>query len=261
MALGKNIVITADTQQAIAEINKLDVSQSNLIANTAKMMTSLTGVGAILGGITALTGGVLAMAASFTAAEVASAVGGGNLQKLTQETGGLIASQALLAAQTRLTGQGLGQYTGILGKAATVMSDQLGISEEEALGQLTKMLVTGKKLERGMAQLGVEFKSTGDKAKDQAALIELLTKKFGDITVKAGDAEERMKAYNSQMAIQKAAALNSSGEVGNWEAITMSVTRTKDAMVMLFQTGLTIADSKRLAANAAMVQTINDETA
>ena len=165
MALGKNIIITADTQQAISEINKLDVSQSNLIANSFKMSQSLTGVGAALGGITALAGGVIAMAASFHEATVATGQlydmmgteGGGNLQKLTKDTGGLIASQALLAAQARLTGQGLGDFTAVLGKAATVMADKFGQGEEEVLGKLVKMVVTGKKVERGMAQLGIEL--------------------------------------------------------------------------------------------------------
>jgi hypothetical protein len=269
MALGKNIVITADTQQAIAEINKLDQSQSNLIASTVAMTQSMTGVGAAMGGISALAGGVIGLASTFHTAEVESgalwdqmnAKGGGALLKLSQETGFLISSQSLLAAQTVLAGQGLAQYTGLIGKAAKELSEGLGISEEEAMGRMTKMVATGKKVGSGFARLGLDFKQTGDKAADQAAIIEMLTKRYGDLNIVAATAEERAKAYATELTMVKAAAYNATGDVSAWEAITMNVTKAKDEMLLWLGTGLTMAEAKKSLENQQMVKTIQDETA
>lgn len=260
--MASSIILTANTQQAVAELQKLDESQRAVGKSLNQVSAAAETAGSFwdtttakLGAAAIALGGAAASVIGFANASHQAAIessdlwdmlqtrGGKNIVDLQQQTGFLLDAQTLVAAQNRLVEGDLkltSDQVATLGKTAVAMADQFGGSESEILEKLSTVLSTGKKLDRWLSKHGVNMQLTGDKARDAALVIAELNRRFSDTSMAAGNASERLNVYENQMKMIKAEMYNASGKVGLGEWLSMSWKGATEAIMTFVATGKTV---------------------
>ena len=283
--MASSIILTANTQQAVAELQKLDAAQRQVgqslkkvadegddtgsfwDSTTAKIGAAAVAIGGAVAGIVAWAnaGHQAAVEASGTADQL-SGVNYMGLQAVMKSIGGIIDMNAVLHAQNVLM-EGdlkLTEYQlSVLAKTAASWADQTGQAEGEVLIKLSNAIATGSKLEKLLAQHGISVKLTGDKAKDTAIVMDLLAEKFGNANIQAANAGERLTAYNNEMKMLNAYVLGGD-RIGIGETISMGWKKAVDSVTLFLATGKSVAtlraEMEREFQTKAIVKSINDIT-
>lgn len=121
-----------------------------------------------------------------------------DMSNFLMETKGLISAMGAYQSANKLTTAGIGataDQMNALGKAATVMADRLGTDATQEMDKLTDAVIRASA--RGLVPYGIQLESTGDKAKDQAIVLEMLAEKFRDVNVEIGNASELMEVLGN----------------------------------------------------------------
>ena len=196
MALG-TLKIKADSSQAVKEIDRI----SNAWKQSAM---ALAGAGGFLYALDATMGKIGEIAQAQGTFSSLVGAGGKNAldsyKALAGVTDHLIKSFDLFRARNILMNSDLKvsqEQMEAVAKASVELSRKTGDSAEQVLRTLSRAIVTGSA--DAIRRYGVIVDTTGGKAQVTQRLLHKLSKEFGNIEIKAGDAGEKTAQFNNRL--------------------------------------------------------------
>lgn len=169
-----------------------------------------------------------------TAAQRAAVITAAAITKGQIEPMALARSQnALVRGDLALTSE---QFE-ILAKSAVVLADKVGGDAADALGALTRALVSGET--RSLVEFGIQLELTGTKAEKSAKLLDYLRERYAGVTVEVTNYSDEVAQINNRL---KLASLQAGASIdGTASAIARGMAVAKDALrhVVGDYTGLT----------------------